>query len=482
MWKLIAWRVAQFPLILAIIYLTTFMFVWVAPGSPFGKTERQLNEVAEKALKEKYHATTWYSFLAYYPANILRHGDFGPSMQYAEWSVNDILASALPISITTRPPDVVTNGPFILKDWQFKRRLLMEKSQTYWDKSNVRSNTIEMVVVDEPVTGYMRYEAGEVDWLAEVPSEIGPELLASARGDFHNFGGFGTTFLNVMVRPAFKDGTRNPLSDIRVRQALAMSLDKQQIVRNITRLGETPATTYIPPDAFAGYHSSPGLPFDVPRAKKLLADAGFPSGGRLPGVWYLYRADSNVSKELGQNYVHQWKDKLNLDIPLESVESKIARQRISEKDYAICASNWIGDYGDVSTFTDKYRSTSVNNDSDWRNADYDQLLDQAAREADAGKRLRLLEKAEAMLNNQVPIIPVFHVTNQYMYRGDVHGINLNPRTIVQLKYVYKEKSSEVAQKRSEVRGQRSGRETNAVAGRAGMVAGRAGMVAGGEGG
>ena len=99
MLKFLAWRIAQFPLILVIIYLITFFFVWVAPGSPFGRTERQLNPQAEEALRRKFHAQSATQFLAFYPAQILLHGDFGPSMQYAEWSVNDILKSALPVSV-----------------------------------------------------------------------------------------------------------------------------------------------------------------------------------------------------------------------------------------------------------------------------------------------------------------------------------------------------------------------------------------------
>jgi ABC-type dipeptide/oligopeptide/nickel transport system permease component len=99
MLKFVAWRLAQFPLILVIIYLITFLLVWVAPGSPFGQSERQLNEQAKKALEMKFHARSAWEFLGYYPKNILTAGDFGPSMQYAEWSVNDILKSALPVSV-----------------------------------------------------------------------------------------------------------------------------------------------------------------------------------------------------------------------------------------------------------------------------------------------------------------------------------------------------------------------------------------------
>src|SRR3954464_10191739 len=97
--RFVTWRLLQFPVILAVIYFITFFFVWVAPGSPFGNNERQLNAQAKEALERKFHAQSAAQFLAFYPAQVLLHGDFGPSMQYAEWSVNDILKSALPVSV-----------------------------------------------------------------------------------------------------------------------------------------------------------------------------------------------------------------------------------------------------------------------------------------------------------------------------------------------------------------------------------------------
>ncbi len=96
--RFIAFRLLQFPLILAIIYLLTFVLVWVVPGSPFEQNERQLDPIAKAQLEARFHAQHWYTFLAFYPAEIIRHGDFGPSMNYQGWSVNDILASGLPVS------------------------------------------------------------------------------------------------------------------------------------------------------------------------------------------------------------------------------------------------------------------------------------------------------------------------------------------------------------------------------------------------
>jgi len=97
--RFIAWRLAQFPLVLAIIYLITFMLAWVAPGSPFDRTERKVPQAVLNQMEEEYHARHWYQFLAYYPVRVLTTGDFGPSMAYLDWSVNDILKAALPVSM-----------------------------------------------------------------------------------------------------------------------------------------------------------------------------------------------------------------------------------------------------------------------------------------------------------------------------------------------------------------------------------------------
>jgi len=98
--KLLLIRLLQFPLVLGVIYLLTFLLVWVAPGSPFEHSDRNLDPVALEALKKRFHADSKLEFLAYYPRQIIFHHDFGPSLQYKEWSVNDILRDALPVSIT----------------------------------------------------------------------------------------------------------------------------------------------------------------------------------------------------------------------------------------------------------------------------------------------------------------------------------------------------------------------------------------------
>jgi oligopeptide transport system permease protein len=97
--KVILYRLLQFPLILAVIYVLTFLLAWVAPGDPF-QSERNMDPAVKQALAEQFHADNPWTFLTYYPWQIIRHQDFGRSMQYRDFGVNDIIGAALPISVT----------------------------------------------------------------------------------------------------------------------------------------------------------------------------------------------------------------------------------------------------------------------------------------------------------------------------------------------------------------------------------------------
>lgn len=98
MHKYVLSRLIQFPLILATIYLCTFIMVWVVPGSPFGNAERNIDPAKEQAMREKFNADTWYGFLAHYPLRIVTQGDFGPSLANQEFSVNEIIGQRFPVS------------------------------------------------------------------------------------------------------------------------------------------------------------------------------------------------------------------------------------------------------------------------------------------------------------------------------------------------------------------------------------------------
>lgn len=336
----------------------------------------------------------------------------------------------------TRPPYLVTNGPFRLATWQFKRHLILEASPYYWDKQNVRSKRIEVLSADDPLWGYLRYEAGSVDWITDATGQIGAELYAQHRKDLHVFPAFGTYFYALNCDSTFQDGSPNPFADARVRQAFSMAIDRRPIVQTVTRMGERIAYRYIPPDVFPNYHPPQGLGYDVSRAQSLLAQAGYPGGRGFPRVSILFNNEFHHG-EVAQLVRRQWLENLGVDVKLEGLEVKIFRQRLHTRDYAIARASWFGDYNDPSTYTDKYLSTSGNNDSDWKNAQYDALCAQAAVEPDNDKRMALFSQAEGILLREQPIIPLYYYVNCYLYRDDVQGLTLHPLNRTLLKWVGK---------------------------------------------
>jgi oligopeptide transport system substrate-binding protein len=340
----------------------------------------------------------------------------------------------------TRAGNVVTNGPFELVDWDFKRRLLFRKSETYWDEANVQSDTIEMIVNENPLSQFLAYEAGDVDWLADVSSDLAAELKAQGRPDLHIMPAFGTSYLTFNLMPEFPPGTegvsagvRNPLSDIRVRQALALAIDRKYIVDNITRMGEPVATTYVPPSVLPGWRSTPGFGFDLARSRQLLVDAGYPGGSGFPRLPIIFNSESPARRMLVQALKNQWKSHLGVDVDIQGMELKSYRNRVTEKRYAIAPVGWYGDYMDASTFTDKYLSTSLQNDTAWDNARYDELCFLATKEPDEAKRLRLLEEAERLLLHEAPIVPLYGYVSVWMHRDNVKGIFPNAKTLTMFK-------------------------------------------------
>jgi oligopeptide transport system substrate-binding protein len=345
-----------------------------------------------------------------------------------------------------RPPNLVSNGPFRLTRWDFKQRLRLEANEHYWDRRNVRSRVIDQVIVEDNKLGeFLRYETGTADWLADLDPETTAELLLRnrrdplhARHDLHVFGAFGTYFYCFNCQPNLKNGGANPFADRRVRRAFALAVERTPIVQTVTRCGERVAEHYIPSDTFPAYKRPAGQSLNPAEARRLLAEAGFPGGAGFPRVSLLYSTAAQDG-DIAQVVVGQWKRVLGVEVELAGVESSEFSHRLHHQEYTISRASWFGDYDDPSTFLDKYRSTADNNDCKWASARYDELCRRAVGETDSQKRLDMLAQAEGILLDEAPIIPLYYYTNRYLVRPNVKGLGMHPRNMVMLKSVYVEK-------------------------------------------
>ncbi|MGD1277922.1 MAG: peptide ABC transporter substrate-binding protein [Tepidisphaeraceae bacterium] len=395
--------------------------------------------VAEQALDDRTLRVTLADPIPFFPA-LCAFPSFFPlnEKSMAPFAHTDPLTGVTTYDQAfTRPPNLVSNGPYRMAEWTFKRRMRLAASQYYWDRAHVKSRVIDQISADDPLAAFRAYERGEVDWLANVDNapDLAADLLAKGgRGDLHVFTAFGTYFYTFNCLPTLPDGRKNPLADVRVRQALSMAIDKEPIVREAARLGQPVAATYIPPGVFDDYVSPPGLPYDVAAAARLLADAGYPAGRGFPRLTILYN-NEGVHGDVAQIISRQWLRNLGIETALEGVEIKIFGARLYNQQYDIARASWYGDYDDPSTFTDKYLSDAENNEAKWSNARYDQLCAEAQKEVDAHRRLQLLSQAEHLLLQDAPILPLYHYVNGYMFRDNVKGIPLAPSAMQMFKAI-----------------------------------------------
>ena len=283
----------------------------------------------------------------------------------------------------TKPGNLVCNGPFLLQFRRIRDRLRMIKNARYWNANHVELNSIDALSVQSETTSLNMYVNGQIDWSTTVPNMVIPDLRK--RDDFKSAPMLTTYFYRFNVN-------RKPLDQVRVRRALNMAIDKKKIVEQVTKAGNVPARSFVPP-GIDNYNSARGDIFDVSKARQLLAEAGFPGGRNFPAIRILFNT-SDMHKDIAQVIQQDWKEHLGVNVQLENYEWRTFLATLSQKDYEVARSGWIGDYPDPNTFLDMFVTDGANNQTNWSNARYDDLIEQAKFEPDYQKRLGLLTEAE----------------------------------------------------------------------------------------
>lgn len=310
------------------------------------------------------------------------------------------------------------SGAYELVAWRLNDKVRLKKNPRYWDAANTRSDIIDILPVGAPNTALSLYLRSQADivWDKElVPTEL-MDVLAK-RPDFHVFTMMGAYFFRFNV-------TRKPFDDPRVRQALALTVDKERIVRKITRCGEQPASHLVPPGT-RNYVSPEGLGYDPALARKLLAEAGFPGGKGFPRFEYLFdsgatKLHENIAIELQQ----MWHDELGINMELRQVETQVFWGMQSRLDYTVSKSHWIGDYNDANTFLGMFLTGDELNETGWSNARYDALVHAANETTDPVAREKLFQQAETILvHDELPIVPLYtDVGINYFDTNKITGI------------------------------------------------------------
>lgn len=328
----------------------------------------------------------------------------------------------------TRAGNFVGNGPFVLDTWQLNKVIRVRKNPFYWHSDKVRLNGIDFRPIENVSTEERMFRAGQLHITQTVPidkvpwyREHRPEVLQVAAY-------LGTYYYRFNVKsPQFKDP--------RVRRAMNLAIDREAIVRRITKGGEIPAYTFTPPDTM-GYTAPSDLRFDPEEARRLLTEAGYPDGLGFPVTELLYNTSEGHQK-IAVALQQMWKKNLNIEIGLNNQDWKVFLSSVNLGQYSLSRAGWIGDYVDPNTFLDMWVSGGGNNQTGWSNSRYDEIVLKLAPAASTqGKRYRLLQEAESILLDELPVIPLYIYTSKSLIQPSVHGVYGNLLDYIAYKYVW----------------------------------------------
>lgn len=320
--------------------------------------------------------------------------------------VNQAAVESNPGRWTLDPATYVCNGPFRVASMKMGEGVVLQKNPNYWDASGVKIDEINFRFILEPATALSAFEKGEIDGFREVPASDIPRLRMSGNG-LHILPAFGTTFYDV-------NNTRKPYDNPKVRRALAMALDRDELIDNVLQAPSTPTFALVSPGYvfggadFADWHKKYGFSTkaDVAGAKKLLAEAGYPDGKGFPVLELSYYTNTTV-KKMVEAMQQMWEKNLNIKVKIAVQDWAIYYARIQKLDYDIGAMGWGGDYLHPMTFLQLFTSNDTNNLVGYKNPEYDDLIAKAIVATDPAKAVDLMHKAEDVLVRDMPIIPLY---------------------------------------------------------------------------
>lgn len=327
----------------------------------------------------------------------------------------------------TKPENIVTSGPFRLIEHRPQDQIVLARNSSYYDASNVKLDRLVFLPVRDFATIANLYKAGEIDVIMSGALPTPMLRVLSKKKDYLGGKFFATYFLWFNTK-------KRPFNNVWVRQAFNAAIDKDAIATKLMGVGETPATSLVPPGA-SGYPRVDGPPYDPQEAARLLAKAGYPDGLGFPSVTISINP-SSVTRQIAEAVQRMLKQALMIDVAIQQEDNQTFQERVQSRQFSIARNAWIGDYLDPISFLDIFAADSEGNSSGWSDDHFREMLFKANAESERTKRLEMLADAERYLLSQMPVLPVYFYTNKVLCKPYVKGYYSNLLDTHPLKYVW----------------------------------------------
>jgi len=333
---------------------------------------------------------------------------------------------------STSADHYVCSGPFKMVNWKHKNEIQAVKNEYYWDCDQVKIETLNMVMVDA-VTAFSMQQNGELSWVGAPFSNLPPEALEmlKAKGVLQKDPFLATNWIRTNTN-------HTPLNNRDFRHSLALSINRNDITQHVLQ-GEAAVATGIVPVSMGIQQKPYFTDNDEEKAMQLLSSALKQMNltkETLPQLKLTFACTENNEK-VATAIQDNWRKVLGLNVVLEPVESKIYIDKIGKGDYQLACGRWGADFNDPISFLDVFKTRSCGtNNTGWENPDYISAIEETYKYLDFEKRKPGLAKAEQILINDMPVIPVYHFTMLHVHDPSLKDVVLTQCGEIDFKYAY----------------------------------------------
>jgi len=321
----------------------------------------------------------------------------------------------------TQAGNMVGNGAYVLTEHIPSERSVRSRNPMYWDNANTIIEQVVALVINDENAALTRYLADELD-RTEIPAGQYPRLHEEYPTEALSFPLLCSYYYNINLT----DTGPVALQDARVRQALSLAIDRDILVNNVLAGGQVPAYT-LTHWATAGWEAPAVAAASMTQAERnaeaqrLMTEAGYGTGGEPLSLEILYNT-SEAHQSLAVAIGQMWKQTLGVETTLANQEWQTFLDSRGNQNFELARAGWCGDYNEASTFLDIVSTASGYNDSKFSNAELDALMAEAKLSADP---LALYQQAEMIIDQQVPLIPVYHYASVYMLNDAIRDWPIN---------------------------------------------------------
>jgi len=343
----------------------------------------------------------------------------------------------------------VGTGPFMFRYWKEGVKLVLVKNPRYFECDGAERlpylDAVNVSFLSDKQSAFLEFVKGRLDFISGIDPSYKDELLTRQGKLQPKYQSLvhlitqpylNTEYLGFLLDQESVDGKPNPLHDKRVRQAISLAFDRKKMITYLRNNIGYPGVQGIIPMGMPSFDTARIFyGYDIEKAKRLLAEAGYPGGRGMPPVTLVSTPDYlDFCKHIQQQLTE-----LGVEMKIEISTPAAIKQMKAEARLPFFRASWIADYPDAENYLLMFLNRNFcprgPNYTHFSKPEFDRLYDQAMHETNDSARFVLYRTMEGLVMEEAPVIVLYYDQVLRFVRKEVSGLGSNPMNLLTLKRV-----------------------------------------------